>query len=393
MAEKEIQPTVIAPIETVPVAAPQVAPQVSPQVGMTTGYSSNINNTPYKITPSQAQSIVASAGIDPNQVLSANNVQQTINSPAPAPDDLLGIRSQIYANEGVNEAQSAFMAAKANASTLLNNMNARLTSIGNRAVSLSKITGVQGQERLISQGEIDAANADVANKLQEYQLKKGNADEIFQIRNAELSEKKALMTQYAGAGIKPSDSFEQAMKKIEKYAEEKEKDVYKDALKAEARALGISTKGSRKDLEKRISKANKESLDRAKQKSDLEMEQMRANIENTKKSTANIGARAEGAVSTGTLEKDGDGNIFNVIRDKNTGEIISMEPFTGGVDVNTGGGWGTAVKGALGGATMAALAIPTAIEQTWRGRPGGPGVASPGAIAETQSNIWDWIWN
>jgi hypothetical protein len=329
-------PTV--PIEAVAPVAPvaSVAPQTAPV----------INNTPYAdtMTPAQAQSIVAGAGIDPNAVLSAGNVNATINNPAPAPDDLLGIRSEIYNNEGVNTAQTALTAAQAAAATALNNMNARITGLGGRTVSMSKITGSQAQERLVSQGEIDALNSDVANKLTDYQLKKGNADDMFGIRSGEVKEKQALMTKYAGAGIKVSDSFEQASAKIEKYADEQKKEIQKDALKDMALSLGLSTSGSRADLRRRISKANKTALDKADKLADLKIEAMKADIENTRSQIADRNNGGAGGNGDNQIVEDDMGNSWNIQTDKN-GKIIGKEqifpsaPEAPKEDIGWGGTW------------------------------------------------------
>jgi hypothetical protein len=48
------------------------------------------------------------------------------------------------------------------------------------------------------------------------------------------------------------------------------KDAYKESLKKELRALGKSTKGSIKDLEKKLEKYNKEALKESKSRSDQE---------------------------------------------------------------------------------------------------------------------------
>lgn len=254
-----------------------------------------ISNTPYTapVTPSTAAQTLNTYGINPNDVLSAGNIQQTINAPEPAPDDLLGIRNQLYQQGGVTTAQQASQAAQTAASQATLGLSQRLTGLSGRAVSMSKITGTQAQEREVSQGEIDALNESARLAANDYAAKKGNADEMFQIRNQEISEKKAVMLQYPGAKIGFGDSFADVTKKLTKYEDQQKKDTYKATLKAKAMELGLKTKGSAKDLEKRISKSSKAALKSIKDEHDLKMESLRMDIANTKSTIANRGSSSE----------------------------------------------------------------------------------------------------
>lgn len=250
-----------------------------------------ISNTPYAapLTPAVATQVLSQYGIDPNQVLSSGNIQQTTTNPAPAPDDLLGIRAGLYNTLGVNQASQDNLNAQKAASDAALGLNERLTGLRGRAVSLNKITGTQAQERAVSSNEIDALNAASVNALNQYQAKKSEADAQFAIRESEVTQKKALMAQYPGAKISFTDSFESSMKKIDNYAQDQKKEVYKDALKAKALDLGLKTNGSSKDLEKRIGKQNKSAVADAKKKSDLELVKLQADIDNTRSEIANRG--------------------------------------------------------------------------------------------------------
>lgn len=251
-----------------------------------------ISNTPYQapLTPSTAAQTLNKYGIDPNQVLSADNIQQTITNPAPAPDDLLGIRSSLYNSTGVNAAQAEYQAARQAASSAALGLSERLTGLRGRAVSLNKITGTQAQERAVSSNEINALNAAEQLALGNYQAKKSEADAQFAIRESEVTQKRSLQAQYPGAKISVADSFDDAFKKIDKYAEEQKKEVYKATLKAKAVELGLKTKGNTKQLEKRISKANKSAIADAKKLSDLQLTKLQADIDNTRSEIANRGS-------------------------------------------------------------------------------------------------------
>jgi hypothetical protein len=268
MAELNITPVgPITPVATVPTIPTTPA----------------ISNTPYTapVTPTIAAQTLNAVGINPNDVLSAGNIAQTINAPAPAPDDILGIRNQLYEEGGVNAAQQASQAAQVAASQAALGLNQRLTGLAGRAVSLSKITGTQAQERAVSQGEINALNESARLAANDYAAKKSNADDLFQIRNQEISEKKNIMLQFPGAGIAFGDSMEQVTKKLDKYADDQKKDAYKDTLKETALSLGLKTSGSTKDLEKRIRKANAEALNSAKEEHNLRMQGLQADINRT----------------------------------------------------------------------------------------------------------------
>lgn len=281
----------ILPVAPVAPVAPIAAPATPAPIAQTTV---PVSNTPYAapMTPIQATQLVNQYGIDPTQVLSAQNIQQTIKAPAPAPDDLLGIRRNLYASEGVNTAQEAFIAAQKAASSAALGLNERLTGLRGRSVSLSKITGTQAQERAVSQGEIDALNESARIAANDYAAKKGNADEMFQIRNQEISEKKQIMLQYPGAGVGFGDSFSTVSKKLTKYQDKVAKDEWKQKLKLLAMETGASLKSkhggtaSVKTLENNIAKVSKSKLKMAEQEFGLKMEALKMDIANTKSTIA-----------------------------------------------------------------------------------------------------------
>jgi hypothetical protein len=275
-----------------------------------------VTNTPYQeLTPTVASQVLNTYGVDPNAVLSSDNIQQTISNPTPAPDDLLGIRSGLLESTGTNAAYSEYTKALAAAQAASQGLSTGLQQLSNRPVSLSKITGQQAQLREVASNEINALN-DAANlALQTYQAKKSEADAQFGIREAEISQKRSLQEKYAGAGIKLTDSFDDAISKIEKYQKKAEKDTYKKALKAKAMELGLKTSGNTKKLESRISKYSKSALEEIKKSAAIENTKKLAEIENIKKSTANIGSEganrgSEGANSGSEGANSGDVNAY-----------------------------------------------------------------------------------
>lgn len=234
-----------------------------------------ISNTPYaepSMTPSQASQIVNSVGIDPNAVLSAENVAQTITNPAPIPTDLLGIREGIYNELGVNTAQTEYDNALALVTGATGQLRTGLQQLSNRPVSLSKITGQQSQLREVAGNEIRALSEAANLKLNTLNALKTEAETQFGIREGEISQIRSLQAQYPGANIKFGDSFDKAIDRIEKYNEEQADKAYKKELKDVAKSLGINTSGlSKRELEKAIGKINKEALERTKKMQDIEM--------------------------------------------------------------------------------------------------------------------------
>lgn len=221
--------------------------------------------------------ILATYDIDSNDVLTTDNIVQTNTTTATAPDDLLGIRKDIYSEYGVDESSEAYSAAKKSYQDALNQYNTEQLELGNRAVSMSKITGIKNQHNLANQNYLNNLISNQELALEEYTTKKTNANEVFAIRESEISEKKALMAQAPEAGIKWSDSYETAVKKIAKWDKEEQErlkeEAYKDSLKAQLLAMGSSTKGlSTNELEKKLKKKNKAALEAAQEQAELEMQ-------------------------------------------------------------------------------------------------------------------------
>lgn len=234
------------------------------------------------MTASDANALLGQYGINPNAVLSAPNIEQTTTAPVPAPDDLLGIRSYIYQNLGVNEKQSAFEAARKAAMDAQSQLNTENLQLRGRPVSVSKFTGQIGQNTMVKSQNIKNLNDSAQLALETLNAARSEGDKQFAIRESEIGQKRQLQASYPGAKIKLTDSFDDAIAKLDKYQKQAEKDAYKKTLKAKAMELGLKTSGSRKELEKRIGKFNKAALDDAKKKSDLELERIKLDIQNTK---------------------------------------------------------------------------------------------------------------
>lgn len=289
-----------------------------------------VTNTPYAnvvnptsatltsgMTSSEASQILAQLGINVNDVLSSSNIAQTTSGATPAVDDLLGIRAGLMESTGTNAAYATYQKAMAAAQKASQGLSTGLQQLSNRPVSLSKITGTQAQLREVASNEIQTLQ-DAANlALQTYQAKKGEAEAQFGIREGEISQKRTLQAQYPGAGIKLTDSFDGAIKKISKYQEDVAKKEYKDKLKGIALELGIKTKGlSKGELERKIAKKNKAALEQAKQAADLDLEYKKAQI-------ANLGMKG---TSSADIKTANENYIFNELSNASRGEDGFVDP-------------------------------------------------------------------
>jgi len=222
--------------------------------------------------------------INPTDVLAEDNITQTVTAPAVAPDDLLGIRKEVYSEYGVDESSEAYKTSKKAYQDALNKYNTEQLELGNRAVSMSKITGIRNQHTMANQNYLNNLLSAQELALEDYTSKKANANEIFAIREAQVAEKKALMLQFPDAGIKWGDSTDKIAKRLSEYQEEQEKKAEKNAYKEALRSMGMSTKGSRRELEERLRKINEDAYRQAKRTSDLQLEQLEISLAKARES-------------------------------------------------------------------------------------------------------------
>jgi hypothetical protein len=179
--------------------------------------------------------------------------------------DELGVPGALTELQSLNQAIGAF-----DTST-----EQTLNAIENKPIRMGVITGEQAatersrsttrnslvREQIAKQSFVDSARNEAENR--------------FSLANAERQKLQELILSTNGkAGISYADSFEQATKKagdyMEKKAEEDKKEAEKDYLKKLALEYGVSSKGSRKDIRKRIEKVAKKDKNAKQALSDLE---------------------------------------------------------------------------------------------------------------------------
>jgi deoxyadenosine/deoxycytidine kinase len=196
---------------------------------------------------------MATTIISPEQVYSAENVQQAVNNPISMPSDLLGIQQSVYSKYNIptltsqaNDAYKALTDFNQNTVSQLNNASDQL-------VSMNKITGIQSKisrDRGIQQQGLASSYDVMANSLNSaYNL----ANNEFSILQSEYQDKKNLMLQFPEAGIKITDTWDKVQKRIKDFNKEMEKKAEKDAIKQALSQYGVKTKGlSRNELEKKL---------------------------------------------------------------------------------------------------------------------------------------------
>jgi hypothetical protein len=251
------------------------------------------------VTSGEAERLLSKFNVVPQNVLASGNVQQTLATPTPRPDDLLGIRSQIMGEVGVGTRQAELDAAQKAYETAYGQLGQFDTAteelnrkIGEQALSTNVLRGEQATASNLRATErsgvaraAELAATTVEGKRAAVQAAKAEAETQFGIRQQEVQEKRDLIRQYPGAGITFGDSFDSAMGKISKQVTTQKDDSRKQMLQDKLLELGQKSSGSLKDLEKRLKKVNKTAYDQAlkevdqkNQLFDLQVQQTRAQI-------------------------------------------------------------------------------------------------------------------
>lgn len=239
--------------------------------------------------------------VDPNQVYSAANVQATQQAPTPAPDDLLGIRSSIQAELGIPQLQTQYNDLYKAYLGGQSSLEKQQADIMGQALNMQVLRGETARARELAAPELAAQGRGLQAIGQNLAAAQMEASERFGIRSSEVQEKKNLMAQYPGAGIKFSDSFDKAIDRLEDYQKELEKDAEKDAYKDALRSMGLSTKGSRGELEDRLRDANRAEYNKAQRIVDLQIQGLEADLSNTRSIIANRGKAEEDILDEGEL--------------------------------------------------------------------------------------------
>jgi hypothetical protein len=213
-----------------------------------------------------------------SDVYSSQNIETATTRPTAKPDDLLGIRNQIYYDLGVTKSQNEYNAAYKNLLNYQSAIDKQQLEISGQPLSMNLIRGEQARASELASYSLSAQQRALDSIYNSLSSKKAEAESQYAIKSSQVQETRNLMLQYPGAKIKWGDSTEKIAKKLDDYAEDEEKKAYKKELKKMAMTMGISTKGSRKELENRIGKYNGEAASLARQKAELELSGLKRSI-------------------------------------------------------------------------------------------------------------------
>ena len=232
--------------------------------------------------------------VDPYQVYSAANVQATQTAPTPAPDDLLGIRSQIQTQLGIPQMQTEYNDLYQAYLGGQSSLESQQAQIMGQPLNMQVLRGEQARARELAAPELAAQARGLDSIGQRMTAARMEADTQFGIRSQLVQEMKSMMLEFPGAGIKFGDDFAGAIKKIKSRREEIEEEAEK---KAERQALnemyyeyyGYVPKGlSKNEMRKDIKKAGGDSKAYEKELKDLQLKAL-------KKSFGSLSAAEEAA--------------------------------------------------------------------------------------------------
>lgn len=243
-------------------------------------------------------------------VYSAPNIQAAITAPTTAPNlsDPYGLYDQFYKTPDILAAEKAVAQGQQQINQVnqalrgttraLENQN--VAALGGTGASVNLIGRQVGRARQLTADELAALGETQAANVANLSTLRETAGQRYQIAQQERAQLQDLIRQTGGkAGISFADSFETALKKADNYQKEEEKrikkEAYKESLKQTALQLGIKTKGSTKDIEKRLKKYYKSEKEFEATKRELELAASRKSLAGVGSGTAGERLGAAGA--------------------------------------------------------------------------------------------------
>jgi len=198
-----------------------------------------------KLSSGELQTFLTKYGLKSpaQQAYSADNIAAASTAPAPRPDDLMNIRSQIYNELGIPQLQTEYQnlykqlsdyntAALQKLNTYDTETEQGQQGIMNQPKAMGVLRGEAAQqadqralERSALAREVETASTTLANQLDvlknKLSMSTTEADERYNLRANEVNDVKQLMLQFPDAGIGFGDSTETMAEKIRKSNEKK----------------------------------------------------------------------------------------------------------------------------------------------------------------------------
>jgi len=220
-----------------------------------------------------------------SNVYSSQNIANAVASPVAKPDfsDPLKLYDFYMNSLDIANTRTETKTLQEQINGLNETLRNTLNVYKNKTMGMNAIRGAQAAASDTAALPLQALSEQLGAKQAYLSTLTADATNKFNIAKEQRDQLSSLISSTGGkAGINYTDTFESAVSKAEKYAEEKRKDDEKDAYKKELRALGLKTSGSRKELEKRLIKYNKSAAADVKKLADLNYQSKLLDIQNTK---------------------------------------------------------------------------------------------------------------
>lgn len=223
--------------------------------------------------------------ISPDEVYSADNVEKALTEPIKMPSDLLGLKQSLYAQYGIPELESKANQAYQALTQFNQNTIEQLNQAQDQLLGMNKITGIQSKisrDRGIQQQGLASTYSALANQ---YQTALARAQDEYRTLASEWEQKNQLRLQFPGAKISATDSMDEALNKIAKYAKKQAEDEAFERMygvRLSDRPKGMSKREWKRKLKKRLKKSREFQAF----KEQLEIEKLQAAIESTRALTA-----------------------------------------------------------------------------------------------------------
>lgn len=267
-----------------------------------------LNQDPNSVVPIQTyqpanpdpNALMATYNVNPADTFSAANITNTITSPTAPPDlsDPFGIAAYYDTQYNVGGLRNDVAGINARISEFDTNSANFMNQIENGRVGMNVIRGEQDKASRAAAVTRQGLLNELGIKQAALDTAIGQASKGVEIANNERGRLQELIANAPGAGIKYTDSFEDAAEKASDWN-------YKQTLKSKLSELGLKTSGSKKELEKRLRKYNKSAAEEAKRDRDMDYK--------LKVKELNKPYYKEDGASEGDIQTANENDVFSIL--------------------------------------------------------------------------------
>lgn len=278
----EVQQQAVSPLAPTPGAAPEFI-QIQPDV---------------QIQETLRRQAARPPAIQPIQAVQPESVAEALRAPAAPPTeeelpfagDLLRIREQIFAQQGIPQKQQAFEEAFQGFQQAKGEARNRQLILEGKRVGLNVIRGAQAEAQKIDNAHLMALAEGLGVLESSLNAARQEASQLFGIQAGEFEFRRNMMLDNPGAGIDINDDLKTATKKIEKWTKKKSKEDAFERIYGVSLSLRPKGMSKKQYMKKVIKKAKK------KAKKEEEYQDLRRSLEITslKQSIAKAGRGTTG---------------------------------------------------------------------------------------------------